>query len=76
MDVTGLSAIDVRVCSERDLDLLRQLWPTPADVAGSHYAEQQGGNATFLVGWQTDEPLGWGLLFGGCVGENARAAFS
>ena len=69
-------ANDVRECSEGDLARLRERWPTPADVAGSHYAEQQSGHATFLVAWQADEPLGSAvLLWSGCVGENARTAF-
>ncbi|MDQ1739578.1 MAG: hypothetical protein QOE53_1230 [Pseudonocardiales bacterium] len=67
--------MDVRACSERDLELLRELWPTSDDVAGAHYAEQQAGS-TFLVGWEADEPWGWALIqWRGCVGENARAAF-
>jgi GNAT superfamily N-acetyltransferase len=67
--------MDVRACSERDLELLRLRWPTPDDVAGAHYAEQASG-ATFLVGWEADEPWGWALLqWRGCIGENARAAF-
>jgi GNAT superfamily N-acetyltransferase len=68
--------VDVRACSERDLALLRTRWPTPDDVAGAHYAEQQAGGATFLVGWEADEPVGWALIqWRGCLGENARAAF-
>jgi GNAT superfamily N-acetyltransferase len=68
--------MDVRACSERDLRLLRIRWPTPDDVAGAHYAEQQAVGATFLVGWEADEPVGWALIqWRGCVGENARAAF-
>ena len=68
--------MDVRACSERELELLRELWPTPEDIAGAHYEEQQSKRATFLVGWEGDEPRGWALIqWRGCVGENARAAF-
>jgi GNAT superfamily N-acetyltransferase len=69
------SGMDVRACSERDLELLRELWPTSDDIAGADYAEQQAG-ATFLVAWEADEPWGWALIqWRGCLGENARAAF-
>jgi hypothetical protein len=54
--------MEVRACSERDLELLRIRWPTADDIAGAHYAEQQAGTATFLVGWEDDEPLGWALI--------------
>ena len=68
--------MEVRACSEHDLQTLRERWPTPDDVAGAHYAEQHAGGATFLVGWEGDEPSGWALIqWRGCVGENARAAF-
>jgi GNAT superfamily N-acetyltransferase len=68
--------MDVRPCSERDLELLRERWPTPDDIAGAHHAEQQAGGATFLVCWVAGEPWGWALIqWRGCVGENARAAF-
>jgi GNAT superfamily N-acetyltransferase len=59
-----------------DLEVLRTRWSTPDDVAGSHYAEQRGGGATFLVGWEAGEPVGWALVqWRGCVGDNARARF-
>ncbi|MEO6501059.1 MAG: GNAT family N-acetyltransferase [Jatrophihabitantaceae bacterium] len=68
--------MEVRTCSPSDLELLRTRWPTPDDVAGSHYQEQQGNAATFLIGWDAGEPVGWALLqWRGCVGENARAGF-
>lgn len=68
--------MDIRSCSASDLELLREQWPTPDDVAGAYYAEQQAGTATFLVGWVAGEPWGWALLqWRGCVGPNARAAF-
>jgi GNAT superfamily N-acetyltransferase len=68
--------MDVRRCSEHDLELLRERWPTPDDIAGAHYQEQQAGGATFLVGWKAREPVGWALIqWRGCVGENAKAAY-
>lgn len=64
------------MCSERDLQVVRERWSTPDDIAGAHYAEQQAGGATFLVGWEAGEPWGWALIqWRGCLGENARAAF-
>ncbi|HEX8096066.1 GNAT family N-acetyltransferase [Jatrophihabitans sp.] len=69
--------MEVRPCSEHDLERLRRQWPTVDDVAGSHYGEQHGAAATFLVCWEGDEPLGWALVqWRGCLGENARAAFA
>lgn len=68
--------MEVRPCTAADLDRLRERWPTPDDVAGSHYEEQHRGTATFLVAWEGPEPLGCGLIqWRGCVGKNARAAF-
>ena len=68
--------MQVRECSPDDLRQLRELWASPDDVAGAHYAEQLSGAATFLVGWRGREPHGWALLQrGGCVGANARARF-
>lgn len=66
----------VSPCTEHDLDRLRTQWPTFDDVAGHHYEQQRAGTATFLVCWQDDDPLGWGLVqWQGCLGEHARAAF-
>jgi len=68
--------MDVRPCTEGDLELLRARWPTTDDVAGVHYDEQQGGGATFLVGWVAAEPWGLGLIqWRGCLGVNARTTF-
>jgi len=68
--------MEVRPCSEQDLERVRRYWPTVDDVAGSHYAEQRDGAATFLLCWKGSELLGWALVqWRGCVGENARAAF-
>jgi ribosomal protein S18 acetylase RimI-like enzyme len=68
--------MEVRTCSAHDLQLLRERWPTPDDIAGAHHAQQQSNTATFLVAWEASEPLGWALIqWRGCVGENARAAF-
>lgn len=45
-------------------------------MADAHYARQRPGVATFLIGWEGDEPVGWALIqWSGCVGSNARAAF-
>lgn len=69
--------MEVRPCAERDLQRLRDRWPTADDIAGHHYGQQSGGAATFLVCWEGDEPLGWALVqWGGCVGPNAQAAFA
>jgi ribosomal protein S18 acetylase RimI-like enzyme len=68
--------MEVRACDAHDLERLRQSWPTPGDVAGSHYAEQQDGHASFLVAWSNDEPLGYAVIqWGGCIGPNAKAAY-
>ncbi|HEX8080925.1 MAG TPA: GNAT family N-acetyltransferase [Jatrophihabitans sp.] len=68
--------MEVRACSASDLELLRAQWPTPDDVAGAHFEQQQGKAATFLVCWEAGEVLGWALIqWRGCVGENARTAF-
>ena len=69
--------MQVRECSPDDLVQLRELWPSPDDVAGAHYAQQASGAATFLVGWHDRSPSGWAVLhWDGCVGSNARARFS
>ena len=66
----------VRPCTEGDLVVLRDLLPTVDDVAGHHYEQQRAGTATFLVCWDGDQPLGWGLVqWQGCLGERARAVF-
>jgi ribosomal protein S18 acetylase RimI-like enzyme len=68
--------VEVRSCSERDLELVRERWPTPDDLAGAHYRQHRPGVATYLIGWIGDEPLGCALVqWRGCVGERARAAF-
>lgn len=70
------SGMEVRACSAHEVQLLRERWPTPDDIAGAHYDEQEARGATFLVGWDADEPLGWALIqWFGCLGENARAVF-
>jgi ribosomal protein S18 acetylase RimI-like enzyme len=67
--------MEVRRCALEDLERLRELWPTPDDVAGSHYAEQHDGHALFIVAWDSQEPLGWAVVhWDGCIGGNARAA--
>jgi GNAT superfamily N-acetyltransferase len=69
--------VEVRGCSAQELALLRTRWSTPDDIAGAHYQEQQAGTATFLVGWEAGEPVGWALVqWRGCVGGNAKAAFA
>ena len=68
--------VEVRVCDADDLKQLRSSWPTPADVAGSHYAEQRAGHASFLVVWSDGEPVGWAVIqWGDCLGSNAKAAY-
>ena len=45
--------IDVRPCSEADLDRLRADWPTSGrDIHGVHHSAQQAGRATYLVAWR------------------------
>lgn len=71
-----MSVVEIRACSAEDIDHLRQSWPTPGDVATSHYTEQQNGHATFLVAWSDCEPLGSAVIeWGGCIGRNARVAY-
>ena len=71
-----MDAIEIRTCTDRDLEVLRTRWPSRADVHGSHHARQMEGAATYLVAWRGDEPLGVGMVqWGGCLGPEARAAF-
>jgi ribosomal protein S18 acetylase RimI-like enzyme len=45
-------------------------------VHGSHFAEQQNGTATYLIAWDSEEPLGCGMLqWRGCYGDNGRSAY-
>jgi len=42
----------------------------------AHHARQSDGQATYLVAWRDEEPLGSGMLqWTGCVGPSARCAF-
>lgn len=66
--------IEVRPCSEQDLEIIRLRWPTRGDIHGSHHARQLEGAATYLVAWRGEEPLGSGMVqWGGPVGPAARA---
>lgn len=68
--------IDVRPCSEADLDRLRADWPTSgSDIHGEHHSAQQSGRATYLVAWRGSTPMGSGMVqWTGCMGSNARSA--
>jgi len=68
--------IDVRPCSEADLDRLRADWPTfGSDIHGAHHSAQLSGRATYLVAWRGTTPMGSGVVqWAGCVGANARSA--
>jgi GNAT superfamily N-acetyltransferase len=68
--------IQVRPCTDRDLDLLRARWSAAGDVHGAHHGRQADGAATYLVAWRGDEPLGCAMVqWAGCVGSSARRAF-
>lgn len=68
--------MDVRPCTDDDLELLRSRWPTGGGVHEAHHARQDTGATTYLVAWNDDEPLGSAVLQRpGCVGANARSAF-
>lgn len=67
--------MEIRPCTEADLAVLNRRWPSPGVWAG-HLRRQDSGEAAFLVAWLDEEPVGVGLLqWGGCVGDNTRAAF-
>ena len=62
--------VQVRWCTDADLAALLVRWPIAGGVHESHVAE--GG---YLVAWDSDEPVGSGVLrWAGSVGDNARAA--
>ena len=62
--------VQVRRCSVADLAVLLVRWPIAGGVHESHVAEGE-----YLVAWDSDEPLGSGVLrWAGSVGDNARAA--
>ncbi|QCU76939.1 GNAT family N-acetyltransferase [Citricoccus sp. SGAir0253] len=68
--------MDVRPCTDADLSVLCSRWETPGGVHEAHHARQRAGQATYLVAWQDQEPLGSGVLqWGGCIGSNARTAY-
>jgi ribosomal protein S18 acetylase RimI-like enzyme len=68
--------MDIRPCTDEDLSVLCSRWRTPGGVHEAHHAHQRTGQATYLVAWQDQEPLGSGVVqWGGCIGSNARAAY-
>lgn len=68
--------MDIRPCTDADLRVLCSRWRTPGGVHEAHHARQRDGQATYLVAWQDQEPLGSGVLqWGGCIGSNARTAY-
>ncbi|MGC5628359.1 GNAT family N-acetyltransferase [Georgenia sp. Z1344] len=69
------SAVVVRPCTDADLEVLVRVWPT-SGVHEAHVARAASGDASYLVAWDGEEPLGSGLVrWTGPVGENAAAAF-
>lgn len=71
-----MTDVDIRPCTDQDLEALRSRWPAAGDVHGKHHARQSAGHATYLVAWRGDEPLGSGMVqWDGCVGPAAREAF-
>jgi ribosomal protein S18 acetylase RimI-like enzyme len=68
--------VDVRPCTENDLEVLQARWPVPGQVHDAHYLRQQEGSATYLVAWDGAEPVGSGMVqWRGCVMDNARASY-
>lgn len=68
--------VDIRRCSQADLEALIARWPIPGQVHEHHHDEQAAGRATYLVAWEGENPLGSGVLsWKGCVGINARKLF-
>jgi GNAT superfamily N-acetyltransferase len=68
--------MNIRPCTDADLRLLCSSWRTPGSVHERHHDRQRAGQATYLVAWQDQEPLGSGVLqWGGCIGSNARTAY-
>lgn len=68
--------MEIRSCAPDDFDRLLAAWPTPGNVAASHFAEQQATGASFLIAWESADPLGWAVVrWDGCVGPAARAAY-
>lgn len=68
--------MDIRPCTESDLDRLLTQWQVAGNVHEAHFAGQSGGATTYLVAWCVDEPLGSAVIqWSGCVGENARKVF-
>jgi GNAT superfamily N-acetyltransferase len=68
--------MNIRPCTDADLRVLCARWRTPGGVHEAHHARQRAGQATYLVAWQDQEPLGSGVLqWGGCIGANARTTY-
>jgi GNAT superfamily N-acetyltransferase len=67
--------MNIRPCTDSDLSVLCSRWRTPGSVHERHHDRQRSGQATYLVAWQDQEPLGSGVLqWSGCIGSNARTA--
>ncbi|WP_255347171.1 hypothetical protein [Cellulomonas sp. KRMCY2] len=41
--------MEIRPCTDEDLDALRSRWPTTGEVHEAHYAQHREGRATYLV---------------------------
>jgi GNAT superfamily N-acetyltransferase len=68
--------MNIRPCTDADLSVLCLRWRAPGSVHQGHHDRQRGGQTTYLVAWQDQEPLGSGVLqWGGCIGSNARTAY-
>ena len=66
--------MEIRACDAGDLEVLNREWPSN-DVWEGHMRRQLTGEATFLVAWDGDEPVGVGMLqWKECAGEKAHAA--
>jgi GNAT superfamily N-acetyltransferase len=68
--------MDIRACTDDDLEALLSRWPTSVRVHEAHFAQQLAGRTTYLVAWRGGDPLGSGVVqWGGCIGPNAQKAF-
>lgn len=65
----------IRPCTPSDLQRLEQAWPSHG-VHAAHLRRQDSREATYLVAWREDEPIGAAMvLWGGPHGEAAGAAY-
>lgn len=66
-------SVEVRACAAADLSALRDRWPTTGRVHDSHYEAHVRGDASYLVAWVGDEPVGSVMVqWGGYRGERGR----